>query len=188
MRPPIRQYGRMGHGDYHDAENEVRCISTMHLVLVLLRSSLPRPLSTYEIGLAVVDDKEPPRPMSVLIKTLSKDKYVERVSLLGKRAALWTITERGIVSLDRRIEATRTAEKWLFEHHNHGHDEKIVMTSLAMKGPQAASRLAANCGLLHSPVRTALKKLQLRGFVVHTKRPSSEYRLTEAGMTRASKL
>ena len=76
MRPPILQYDGMGHGDIATQENETRSISTMHLVLVLLRNNLPRPLSTYEIGLAVVDDKEPPRPMSVLIKTLKKDGYV----------------------------------------------------------------------------------------------------------------
>lgn len=160
----------------------------MHLILVLLRNSLPTPLSTYEIGLAIVDDKEPPRPMSVLIKTLKKDKYVRRTSLIGKRAGLWTITDLGIASLDRRPIATAAAQAWLQDHHNHGHDEIVVLRCLLEKGPLAASRLATVCGLLHSPVRTALKKLQIRGFVTHNRHPSSEYDLTREGRTRAETL
>jgi len=156
----------------------------MHLILVLLRNNLPKPLSTYEIGLAVIDDKEPPRPMSVLIKTLKKDKYVVRTSLLGKRAGLWTITDRGMASLERRPETTRLAEEWLAAHHNHGHDELVVLDCLSNNGPMAASRIAATCGLLHSPVRTALKKLGIRGFVAHRRLPSSEYGLTRTGMAR----
>lgn len=157
----------------------------MHLILVLLRNNLPNTLSTYEIGLAVIDDKEPPRPISVLIKTLKKDGYVRRTSLLGKRAGLWTITERGMASLDRRPITTKAAEAWLAEHHNHSHDEIVVIRCLADNGPLAASRISTVTGLLHSPVRTALKKLQIRGFVLHREHPSSEYLLTPSGRTRA---
>jgi DNA-binding MarR family transcriptional regulator len=178
----------MGNGDITTHEEERRSISTMHLILVLLRDNLPRPLSTYEIGLAVIDDKEPPRPMSVLIKTLKKDRYVVRTSLLGKRAGLWTITDRGIVSLQRRPDATRAAEEWLASHHNLGHDEIVILRCLLEHGPLAASRLATVCGLLHSPVRTALKKLTIRGFVAHRRLPSSEYALTVPGVARAELL
>lgn len=160
----------------------------MHLILVLLRNNLPYPLSTYEIGLAIIDDKEPPRPISVLIKTLKKDGYVRRTSLLGKRAGLWTITERGIASLERRPNTTSAAQAWLAEHHNHGHDEIVVIRCLADNGALAASRISTMTGLLHSPVRTALKKLQIRGFVVHHAHPSSEYLLTASGRTRAELL
>jgi predicted transcriptional regulator len=185
LRPPILQYDPMGNGGIRTHDEEGRSISTMHLILVLLRDNLPRPLSTYEIGLAIVDDKEPPRPMSVLIKTLKKDKYVRRTSLLGKRAGLWTITDLGIASLERRPVATAVAQAWLRDHHNHGHDEIVVLRCLIEKGPLAASRLATICGLLHSPVRTALKKLQIRGFVMHRGSPSSEYDLTDEGRDRA---
>jgi DNA-binding PadR family transcriptional regulator len=171
----------MGHGEVHSDGEEGRSISTMHLILVLLADSAPEALSTYEIGLAIADDKHPPRPMSVLIKSLYGDKYVSKERRIGKRAALWTITERGLQSLSRRADATREAREWLSQHPNRSRDEDCVMRSLDRNGPQAASRLADTCGLLHSPVRTALKRLSLRGMVAHVARPVSEYRLTDVG-------
>lgn len=160
----------------------------MLLVLVLLRDSAPRALSTYQIGLAVIDDKEPPRPISVLIKTLKKDGYVRCRRLLGKRAGLWTVTDRGLASLERRPEAAKAAAAWLSEHRNHGADEIAVLRCLALHGPLAASRLSAVSGLLHSPVRTALKRLGMRGLVSHGVRPASHYRLTRKGRAEASRI
>jgi DNA-binding PadR family transcriptional regulator len=170
------------------ADGTIREASTTLLVLVALKSCHPRPMSTYELGLAITDDKHPPRPLSVLIKTLKKDKYIERASLAGKRAGYWRITERGLDSLRRRPASAAEAAAWLVEHPNYTIPEQAVLRSLRTLGPQPASRLAASCGMLHSPIRTALKRLNLRRMVNAPRAPATEYALTSSGLKEAERL
>jgi hypothetical protein len=160
----------------------------MLLILVLLHRNHPRPMSTYEIGLAIIDDKEPPRPLSVLVKTLSKDKYIRRAGLIGKRAGEWCITERGILSLEGRAEEARVAGEWLDANPNYSPDERKVMECLLDGGPQPPSRLAATCGMMHSPIRTALKRLEIRGVVVDEGVEGPVYGLTHDGRIGAERL
>lgn len=145
-------------------------------------------MSTYEIGLAITDDKEPPRPLSVLVKTLTKDKYIKRAGLIGKRAGEWCITERGIQSLERRSDEARRAGLWLDSNPNYSDDEKCVMGTLLADGPQAPSRLAIVCGMMQSPIRTALKRLEIRGLVEHIAEVDSRYALTPRGRTCAAEI
>lgn len=160
----------------------------MLLILVLLHRNHPRPMSTYEIGLAITDDKEPPRPLSVLVKTLSKDKYIRRAALIGKRAGEWCITERGMLSLERRAEEARIAGEWLDANPNYSPDEQAVLSSLLISGPQSPSRLAVACGMMHSPIRTAIKRLELRDLVRDEGVEGPIYQLTSAGRESAKGL
>src|SRR3546814_7703894 len=95
----------MGNGVNHIAASDRRIererISTAILVLVILRQNSPRAMSTYELGLWISDNQNPPRPLSVIIKTLASDGYILRSASAGKRAGLWTITPRGSSS-DRK--------------------------------------------------------------------------------------
>lgn len=182
--------GVMGTGGHHArAEAQgTREASTLLLILVLLHRNHPRAMSTYEIGLAITDDKEPPRPLSVLVKTLTKDKYIKRAGLIGKRAGEWCITERGIQSLERRSDEASRAGIWLDSNPNYSDDEKCVMTALLADGPQAPSRLAVVCGMMQSPIRTALKRLEIRGLVEHIAAVDSRYALTPRGRSCAEEI
>src|SRR3546814_8706504 len=72
----------MGNGVNHIAASDRRIererISTAILVLVILRQNSPRAMSTYELGLWISDNQNPPRPLSVIIKTLASDGYILR--------------------------------------------------------------------------------------------------------------
>ena len=153
----------------------------MLLVLVLLYRAHPRPMTTYEIGLAVTDDHRPPRPLSVLVKALAKDRCVARAERVGKRAAAWTVTERGVDSLRHRAEEARRAGEWLDANRNHSEEERAVAKALLHQGPQHASQLAASCGMMHSPVRTALKRLRIRAMAQPLEADDPRYVLTDAG-------
>lgn len=165
-----------------------RDITTALLLLVALRRAHPRSLSTYQLGLAVVDDKDPPRPLSVLIKSLAKDRYIEKAADAGKRTGYWRISDHGLISLRRRAEAAAAAERWLETNPNYTEAERAVLESLSRHGPQAASRLSTTSGMLHSPVRTALKRLCLREVVRAPKPPATEYALTKLGAAEAAAL
>ena len=162
--------------------------STLLLILVLLKRNHPRAMSTYEIGLAITDDKEPPRPLSILVKTLTKDEYVKRAGLIGKRAGEWRITDRGLLSLERRAEEAERASEWLDRNPNLSRDERCVMKALLEEGSQPPSRLAARCGMMQSPIRTALKKLDIRGLVRRTGPLKTLYVLTREGSRMARTL
>src|SRR3546814_5733756 len=73
-------------------------------------------MSTYELGLWISDNQNPPRPLSVIIKTLASDGYILRSASAGKRAGLWTITPRGSSSLCSRPEKCADATAWLNEN------------------------------------------------------------------------
>ena len=154
----------------------------MLLVLVLLHRSHPRPMTTYEIGLAVRDDHRPPRPLSVLVKALAKDRCVAKADRVGKRARAWTVTDRGVDSLRHRAEEARRAGDWLDANGNHSDDERAVASALLRQGPQHASQLAASCGLMHSPVRTALKRLRIRSMARQVDDRDPRFALTDQGV------
>jgi DNA-binding MarR family transcriptional regulator len=160
-------------------------ISTAMLVLTVLRQNHPSPMTTYHLGLCVEDNRNPPRPLSMIMKTLSSDGYIVRAAAAGKRAALWMITQRGLISLDSRAEKWRAAEIWLEHNPCHSEHEIHIVRSLFRLGNQSPKHLSDTCRLAISPVRTALKKLVLRCLVERPVVPTDGYRLTEAGLTFA---
>ena len=160
-------------------------ITTAILVLVLLRQNCPRAMTTYELGLWISDNQCPPRPLSVIIKTLASDGYIVRAAAAGKRAGLWTITSRGQESLAAREEKSAAAAAWLIENPSYASEEFAVINSIFARGNQSPKQLADSCGMSISPVRTALKKLMLRGLVLKPGNPMDGYCLTDDGYSIA---
>lgn len=160
-------------------------ISTAILVLVLLESRSPQPMSTYQLGLWITDSRTPPRPLSVIIKTLASDGYICRAANAGKRAALWIITCRGEASLAARANKKRAALAWLDENPCYSADECAVLNSLFVHGSQSPKLLTQTCGRSISPIRTALKKLRIRDLALKPERAIEGYSLTELGKTVA---
>ena len=167
---------------------EKRRASTALLILVVLQDNEPEPMTTYEIGLHIEDDHIPPRPISVIIKTLSKDGYVESKERIGKRSGAWQLTKRGYRSLSLRQFEADEARKWIKENPIYTRPEKSVLMSLLKNGPQAITLLVETCRLLHSPIRTALKRLGLRSLVKAMPPPSKKYGLTTKGREEANKI
>ncbi|QAY80178.1 hypothetical protein [Sphingosinicella sp. BN140058] len=154
---------------------------TAFLVLILLGEDPHRPRSTYELGLWVADDQLPPRPLSVIMKSLADDRYIVRHAAAGKRSALWLIAQRGIDSLARRDGLRLAARAWLDGNPNYTADELEVMRSLCREPNQHPSRLATSTRLPLSSVRTALRKLQLRCYAAAGAEDATSYRLTAIG-------
>ena len=181
----------MGFGEHrqnvHAEPRHRRDLTTAILILVALRQQRPRPMSTYELGLWIADDRDPPRPLSVIMKTLADDRYITRVADAGKRAGLWQITDRGLSSLEQRAASAAFAEAWLARHPNLSSDEIGVLICLLEHGDQTPGRLSEACSLLLSPVRTAVKKLVLRGMIQRTRRLATGYTLTLRGRATASR-
>lgn len=179
----------MGNGTNRNASKDAigyrDSISTAILVLVLLESRSPQPMSTYQLGLWITDNRTPPRPLSIIIKTLASDGYISRAANAGKRAALWIITPRGEASLTARAHKKTAAKAWLDENPCYSSDECAVLNSLFIHGNQSPKHLAQTCDRSISPVRTALKKLRIREIVLKPARAIEGYSLTELGKTVA---
>src|SRR3546814_15526648 len=107
-------------------------------------------MSTYELGLWISDNQNPPRPLSVIIKTLASDGYILRSASAGKRAGLWTITPRGSSSLCSRPEKCADATAWLNEHPCYSAHEYAVINSIFVRGNQSPKQLSDSCDLLIS--------------------------------------
>lgn len=165
-----------------------RAVSTALLVLVTLKNRAPDPMSTYELGLWIIDNKIPPRPLSKIMKTLADDGYIVRTASAGKRAGLWAITERGLLSLQQRPKACQQAEEWLRANPNYSAQETAVLMSLLNNGSQSIGSLVETCSLLLSPVRTALKRLSLRKLAHKTVDVVTTYMLTPDGQNTAETL
>lgn len=163
-------------------------LTTALLVLVVLQENFPKPMTTYELGLRVEDDKVPPRPISVIVKTLATDGYIARVADAGKRAALWCITERGANSLIQRGALRTAAEAWLARNPNYSDDEAAVLNALLGAENLTPNQMAECCGRSLSPMRTAVKKLALRGLIDRTDVIFTGYELTVHGRAAAQKL
>src|SRR3546814_12834492 len=73
------------------------------------------------------------------------------------------------------------ATAWLNEHPCYSAHEYAVINSIFVRGNQSPKQLSDSCDLLISPVRTALKKLIIRGLVVKPTNPMIGYSLTTAG-------
>lgn len=182
----------MGNGNSNSAANGKSFardrITTAILVLVLLDQNHPNPMTTYELGLWITDNQTPPRPLSIIIKTLASDGYIARAAFAGKRAALWIITERGASSLSTRPAKRDAAIAWLNENPGYSRDEIAVMNNLLFGGNQSPTLLSENCSLPISPIRTALKKLILRKMVSKPRNPVDGYALTSHGRSLAGKM
>lgn len=182
----------MGTGDFQKIDCErsspALAISTALSILVVLEMNSTRPMSTYEIGLWVQDNKVPPRPLSVIMKTLAKDGYINRVALAGKRAALWGITPRGLQSLQKRSLKAGIARNILGLLPCFTREEVTVMKLLLEKAPLSITGMSDDSGHRVSTIRTAAKRLKMRRFIARSNRLKHGYALTINGIEIAKKL
>lgn len=150
-----------------NADGRPEGITTAMLILTAI-SLAGRPLTTYEIGLDVRDDHEPPRPLSVIVKSLTKDGYLRSAGRTGKRISRWELTERGVSSLLRREQAYAVAERTIRSGSALGPDERLITTALS-NGAVTIADMGAMTGLTTSPIRTALRRISMRNAL---RRPS----------------
>lgn len=152
----------MGHADRESDRNAGRPtgLTTAMLILVAVRMA-GRPLTTYEMGLDIVDDHDPPRPISVIVKSLAGDKYLKSAGRIGKRISLWDLDTRGHSSLLKRPELARKAEKWLIENPNSSKEERMVQEMME-SGNSSVAGIAAATGLTTSPIRTSMRRIMMR--------------------------
>jgi hypothetical protein len=146
------------------------------MILAVLHAA-GRPMTTYELGLYVTDDHDPPRPLSVIVKSLVGDKYIRRSAKVGKRTISWLMDERGIASIERRPEVMRIAADILAMASNRTDQEKRVVHALRA-GAETLTQIIADTGLTTSPTRTAIRRLMRRGDVVMD--DERRYRVTGA--------
>lgn len=159
-------------------------LTTALLVLCLLQRHAPRPLSTYEIGLWIRDNRDNPRPVSVIVKTLADDGYIIKQAESGKRAGLWAITDRGCASLVQRHALRVLGDEWLDQNPNLSIDEIAVLISLAAEPEQTPVRLCETVNKTISPVRTAIKRLLLRRLIARTENLFTGFALTSYGRNK----
>lgn len=138
-------------------------------------------MTTYELGLYVTDDHDPPRPLSVIVKSLVGDKYIRRAAKVGKRTVSWLMDERGISSIERRPEVMRLASEILGSSANRTEQETRVVTALD-SGAETLTQIIAATGLTTSPARTAIRRLIRRGDVAMDE--ERRYRVTGGGRER----
>jgi len=152
----------MGHADRTSDHSAGRPegLTTAILVLVAVRMA-GRPLTTYEMGLDIIDDHEPPRPISVIVKSLAGDGYLVSAGRIGKRMSRWGLAPRGEASLEKRPDLARKAELWLIENPNSSDDERLVQ-SIMDRGTASVAGIAAATGLTTSPIRTSMRRIQMR--------------------------
>src|SRR3546814_1373255 len=82
---------------------------------------------------------------------------------------------------DTLFPYTTLFRSWLNENPCYSAHEYAVINSIFVRGNQSPKQLSDSCDLLISPVRTALKKLIIRGLVVKPTNPMIGYSLTTAG-------
>jgi predicted transcriptional regulator len=152
----------MGNDDHskHGFAPGISKPKTALLILVLLRDA-PRPLTTYEIGLEVCDDRIPPRPLSVIVKNLRKDGYVTSEGKASRRLCYWSITERGLQSLQMRDQATILARTYLALVPYRTSHEKMVEQAIGT-GHADERAIARHTGLKASIISTCLKRTAMR--------------------------
>lgn len=155
------QIVRMG-SDNHAAvaTGLIKRPKTALLILVLLRDAI-RPLTTYEIGLEVSDDQCPPRPISVIVKNLSKDGYIASSEKAGKRLRFWHITKRGLRSIRLRDCSTVLAQTHLALAPARSEHEMQVERAMA-SGHIDPRAIARHTGLKSSIIKTCLKRAEMR--------------------------
>lgn len=142
-----------------------RSTSTPLMVLALIERT-GRPMSTYEMGLHVCDDRPIPRPLSKIVRSLARDGYLESHAKQGRRTSLWTITEQGLNSLSKRsAEASKAFEN--LDPVKCMTAEEIAVIGLLNDGPSNLSALCDSAGISPGKARTALKRLVMRGNVRH---------------------
>src|SRR3546814_9768140 len=80
---------------------------------------------------------------------------------------------------DTLFPYTTLFRSWLNENPCYSAHEYAVINSIFVRGNQSPKQLSDSCDLLISPVRTALKKLIIRGLVVKPTNPRSEEHTSE---------
>lgn len=130
------------------------------MVLALLEKT-GRPMSTYEMGLHVYDDRPEPRPLSVIVRSLSRDGYLEAHAKHGRRTSLWRITEQGRMSIGKRPREVRQALRLIEQAPSMTDEEKSVLR-LIKRRPAILCEISSKTKIPTGKVRTALKRLIMR--------------------------
>lgn len=157
-------------------------LTTALLILTMLKDQDNRPITAYELGLWIKDLRNPPRPLSIVLKNLVDDGYIQKVAVKGLRNGLWALTNRGHQSLFAKPHAVSEARIWLKLNKNLCSNELCLIKQLQEGGHQTVSELASACGLRMSPVKTALKKMIMREYVAKYDTLKQTYFLTESGL------
>ena len=134
--------------------------STPLMVLALIHDK-GRAMSTYEMSLHVGDNRENPRPLSVIVRSLSRDGYLESHAKHGRRTSLWRLTEQGEQSVIKRSKEVSNALRIIQREPCMTDQEKSVMRCLK-RHPSSVCEIAAKTKLPSGKVRTALKRLLIR--------------------------
>lgn len=134
--------------------------STPLMVLALLERE-GRPMSTYEMSLHVCDRREKPRPLSIIVRSLSRDGYLEADAKRGRRTSLWRLTDQGRQSVAKRAKEAQKALRLIDKEPCLTDQEKSVMRCINRK-PSILCEISTKTNLPTGKVRTALKRLIMR--------------------------
>lgn len=167
------------------SEREAETFSTSLKLLALLEQNHPDPMTTYQMGLWVQDNQNPPRPISIIVKTLAQDGLITRFSSAGKRSVHWIISPQGLASAKKRAAEIKMASIWIAENPHLNPLEGFILRRL-LQLPAATPRiLASEHSSQPSPIRTALKRLAMRGFIASTTIPHGGCKITPQGRSVA---
>ncbi|WP_162815001.1 hypothetical protein [Erythrobacter aureus] len=142
-------------------------------------------MTTYQMGLWVQDNQTPPRPISIIVKTLAQDGLISRFSSAGKRSARWVISDQGLESARKRATEIKIASLWVAENPNLNKLEAYILQRLLELPAITPQMLASEHGSQSSPIRTALKRLAMRGFIASTPIPHGGCKITPQGRSVA---
>ena len=134
---------------------------TTPLMVLALLDRAGRPMSTYEMSLHVCDQRENPRPLSIIVRSLSRDGYLEAHSKRGRRTSLWRLTDQGRQSVAKRDREAKAALRIIDRKPCMTDHEKTVLRVIKRK-PAILCEISIKTGLPTGKVRTALKRLILR--------------------------
>lgn len=165
----------------HARQRQTANLTTAVLILLVLQKQKNNMMTTYDIGLWVFDLNHPPRPLSVIVKTLARDGYIESTGRAGKRRAFWRITNRGTLSLRNRKKIADAGRQFLINHPNLYAQEIVIMRYLLQSHSSTFNDIVSATALPLSKIRTGLKRLCLREFVETRTAQDAGYRLTAAG-------
>jgi hypothetical protein len=139
-----------------------RQVTTALKVLALLQHRAPIALSSHGMGLQIQD---PDKPLSVVLKTLSRDGYIRAVGQRGARTVLWGLTDVGQRSLQRRADLAAEATRWLEDNPSYRDIEQPVLMALSHDQWRTPFAIADNTGFRVVAIRQAMTRLHERGLI-----------------------
>lgn len=159
-------------------------VTTALKVLALLQHRAPVALSSHGMGLQIQD---PDKPLSVVLKTLSRDGYIAPVGKRGLRTVLWGLTDVGQGSLQRRAELAAEATRWLEDNPSYRDLEQPVLMALSHDEWRTPFAIADMTGFRVLAVRKALGRLHERA-LIDIDEATDAARLNTHGQYEASRI